>query len=423
VSARFSSPISSSVPGKLLSGIALNHIVQSVAGSIGPTPSASWSDADIAFMAQARAMARLGAGRTWTNPMVGAVVVHDANVLASAYHHRPGESHAECLAFAAAGESARGATLYVSLEPCAHHGRTPPCVEGILKAGIARVVIPAPDPDARVSGRGIESLRAGGVRVDVGCDAAAAILDNHGYYHDRLGVGRTVTLKLATSQDGRVARAHGRRDRVTGDEAQRDAHRLRAVHDAVAIGVETARIDRPRLDCRLLEAGVDREPTVVVFDSSLALANDADWPACDRDFIVMCGAGADARREHAIRTRGGRVVRCAAPDGRVDLREALGRLNELGMVRLLVEGGPRLLQSFIDAGAWDAFWHYRSNQVFGDDGVSGVDVHGVVADEMRFGDDVRRRFVNAASWETLTRTLDARVCSTAGRTDDVHGHR
>lgn len=334
--------------------------------------------------------------------MVGAVVVRDGEVIAKAYHHRLGEPHAECLAFAAAGERARGATLYVSLEPCAHQGRTPPCVEGILSAGIARVVTPAPDPDARVAGRGIEMLRARGVQVDVGCDAAAAILDNHGYYHNRLGVARTVTLKMATSRDRMVARARGQRDRITGDEAQLDAHRLRAVNDAIVIGAETARIDRPRLDCRLLEAGVDKEPAIVVFDTHLSLAGDSTWPANGREFVVVCGTDADKSRVRAVERRG-RVLRCSTPDGIVDVSDALEKLASLGFGRLLVEGGASLMQSFVDAGAWDAFWHYESRDEFGSGAVPMGDIpaRSAACDELTLDSDIRRRYFNVASWNSL----------------------
>jgi len=376
-------------------------------------------------MARARTLGRLGAGRTWTNPMVGAVVVKDDEVIATAYHPRLGESHAECLALLSAGERARGATAYISLEPCAHQGHTPPCVEGILAAGIARVVIPAPDPDARVAGLGIEMLRARGVRVDVGCDVAPAILDNHGYYHQRLGVTRTVTLKMATSLDGMVARARGQRDRVTGHAAQLDAHRLRAVNDAIVIGAATARIDRPRLDCRLVEAGVDREPVIVVFDTSLSLADDETWPARDRHLVVVCGASADKARARKMEARAGRVVRCASHGGAMDVRDAVDRLHALGLTRLLVEGGPRLFQSFIDAGVWDALWHYQSGETFGSEAVPMVEwpLRGLSIDEVALGADTRRRYANPESWETLMNGLAERASSAAERMNGVHRHR
>jgi diaminohydroxyphosphoribosylaminopyrimidine deaminase/5-amino-6-(5-phosphoribosylamino)uracil reductase len=379
-------------------------------------------------MAAARELARLGAGRTWTNPMVGAVVVSDGAVVGSAYHHRLGDAHAESLALAAAGDRARGATLYVSLEPCAHQGRTPPCVEGVLAAGIARLVMPAPDPDARVCGRGAEWLRARGVTVDVGCQAASAILDNHGYYHDRLGLARTVTLKMAVSRDGMVATAPGRRDRVTGDLAQIDTHRLRAVHDAVAIGAATARIDRPRLDCRLLADGVDRDPVIVVFDTNATVALDASWPAAGREFVVVAGKNADASRVRAIESRGGRVLRCELDGRSVSVRDALDRLALIGLSRVLVEGGPALFASVVAAQTWDALWHYDAPVELGPGGVSMMNPgtrealdasRGAVVDEMTLGPDVRRRYVCAHSWQRLTGQLASRVEGA----DRVHGHR
>jgi diaminohydroxyphosphoribosylaminopyrimidine deaminase/5-amino-6-(5-phosphoribosylamino)uracil reductase len=380
-------------------------------------------------MAEARSLARLGAGRTWTNPMVGAVVVSGGEIAGAAYHHRLGEAHAESLALAAAGERARGATLYVSLEPCAHEGRTPPCIEAIVAAGIARVVIPAPDPDERVCGRGAAWLRSQGLIVDVGCHAASAILDNHGYYHDRLAIARTVTLKMATSRDEMVARAHGRRDTVTGEAAQADVHRLRAVHDAVVIGAATARIDRPRLDCRLLPNGVDREPVIVVFDTTASLADDTSWPARGREFVVVAGAHVEAARVRAIESRGGRVLRCALDGGRVSVPDALERLAGIGLSRVLVEGGPQLFASFVAAENWDAMWHYQSSGEFGRGGVPMMGAgtrealcasRSTVVDETALsGADACRRYVRTHSWRQLMAQLAERV-EGARR---VHGHR
>jgi diaminohydroxyphosphoribosylaminopyrimidine deaminase/5-amino-6-(5-phosphoribosylamino)uracil reductase len=203
---------------------------------------------------------------------------------------------------------------------------------------------------------------------------------------------------MATSRDGMVSRARGRRDRVTGDAALLDTHRLRAVNDAIVIGVETARIDRPRLDCRLLEAGVDREPAIVVFDTNLSLADDPTWPERGREFVVVCGPHEDPARATSIEARGGRVVRG------VNVNDAL---EKLGFARILVEGGPRLLQSFVESGAWDAFWHYESHEEFGANGVSmGTIVPGSIVDEVALGVDVRRRYVNAASWSVLINGLN-----------------
>ena len=379
---------------------------------------------DLDRMWRARALAREGAGRTWTNPMVGAVVVADGREVGAGFHRRCGEAHAESAAIEAAGSAARGATLYVNLEPCAHHGRTPPCVETIAAAGIARVVIPALDPDPRVRGRGVAWLRERGVKVDVGCDAAAAILDNHGYYHDRLGLAPTITLKMAVSADGMVARGPGRRDPVTGDAARADAHRLRAVQDAIVVGVETAHIDRPVLDCRLVEGGVEREPVPVVFDTSLRLPADNVWARSGREFIVVAGEGADHARARALEARGGSVLFCPAGPGGVRVERAVELLAGRGLKRILVEGGARLFRSFVAAEVWDALWLYRSSGVFGAGAVplsaGAAEPAGIAVDEVSVGGDVRRRFVRAPSWERLRSRLMLRTESTEGGEGDVH---
>jgi diaminohydroxyphosphoribosylaminopyrimidine deaminase/5-amino-6-(5-phosphoribosylamino)uracil reductase len=188
------------------------------------TPAVAWSALDGEAMNRARDLARSGAGRTGPNPIVGAVVIREGREVGSGYHGRLGDLHAEVVALDQAGDAARGATLYVSLEPCAHHGRTPPCVDRIIQSGVSRVVCPAIDPDGRVRGRGIAALRAAGIRVDVGCLSDAAILDTLAFYRDRLELGGTVSLKMAISEDGMVARARGRRDDVTSEAARADAH-------------------------------------------------------------------------------------------------------------------------------------------------------------------------------------------------------
>ena len=363
--------------------------------------------------------------------MVGAVVVCAGRELASAYHHRCGEAHAEVLALSVAGDAARGADLYVSLEPCAHQGRTPPCVEAIVAAGIARVVIPALDPDPRVRGWGVAWLRSRGVRVEVGCDASAAVLDNHGYYHDRLGRTTTVTLKMATSSDGMIARAPGRRDPVTGDAALLDVHRLRAVHDAIVVGIETASIDRPRLDCRRLPDGVDREPTPVVLDTTLRLPADNAWAAAGREYIVVTGVNADAGRARAIEATGGRVIRCERSGDGIRIAHAIERLAEIGFARILIEGGARVFRSALAEEAWDAAWLYHADTEFGPGGVvlAGIDADrvalalGAAVDETRIGDDVRRRHARAGSWNDLVSRLAARTEPGGDEPADVHGHR
>jgi diaminohydroxyphosphoribosylaminopyrimidine deaminase/5-amino-6-(5-phosphoribosylamino)uracil reductase len=345
--------------------------------------------------------------------MVGAVVVADGREVASGYHERLGDAHAETQALDAAGAAARGATLYVSLEPCAHHGHTPPCVERVLESGVARVTVPAVDPDPRVNGAGIEWLRARGIRVDVGCEAAPAVLENLGYYRERLGLGSTVTLKLASSADAMAARAHGSRDPVTGDEVRRDVHELRAQCDAIVIGAQTALVDRPRLDCRVLERGVDRDPVPVVIDTRLRTGAHRAWANAGRKFVIVTGPEVDRARVREVESSGGRVVRCGLGDGGVDVREAVERLAQAGLSRILVEGGPRLLASFLRAGVWDALWWYRSPERFGT-GVSWFEGEGAPeaswrpVDEAAIGRDVRRRYVNPGAWDRLCDRLGRR---------------
>jgi diaminohydroxyphosphoribosylaminopyrimidine deaminase/5-amino-6-(5-phosphoribosylamino)uracil reductase len=298
----------------------------------------------------------------------------------------------------------------VTLEPCAHHGHTPPCVDRIVHGGIARVVFPALDPDARVRGRGLDALRAAGVQVDVGCLADAAILDTLGFYRDRLELSPTVVLKMAVTADGMVASAPGRRDDVTGDAARADVHALRALHDAVVVGVETVVSDRPRLDCRLLTAGVERDPVPVVLDTHARTPLDHAWAEDGREYVVVCAPGADPARVDALRRKGARVLRAAAGPRGLDVADVLRTLTAAGLARVLVEGGPRVFWSFVDSGRWDAALLYRSKTTFGPGGVrflrkDGESIPGRCVDRRELGADVVHGFVNDSSWSRLTSAL------------------
>ncbi|MET0229024.1 MAG: bifunctional diaminohydroxyphosphoribosylaminopyrimidine deaminase/5-amino-6-(5-phosphoribosylamino)uracil reductase RibD, partial [Actinomycetes bacterium] len=204
-----------------------------------------------AWMERALALAEGGRGRVSPNPMVGAVLVRDGRVVGEGFHRAAGRAHAEAEALAAAGAAAAGATCYVTLEPCAHHGRTPPCADALVAAGVARVVAAVQDPDPRVDGAGLARLRAAGVAVELGVGAEAAATQNAAYLtHRRLGRPR-VTLKAAASLDGKVAAPDGTSQWITGPAARSDGHRLRAEADAVAVGAGTALADNPRLTVRL----------------------------------------------------------------------------------------------------------------------------------------------------------------------------
>lgn len=375
---------------------------------------------DEMFMRRALDLAWRGAGRTHPNPMVGAVVVSGGMVVGEGFHARCGHAHGEVAALDAAGERARGATIYVTLEPCAHHGRTPPCVARILESGVRRVVIPTLDPDKRVFGRGVEALRAGGVRVEVGCLPGPAVALNLGYYRNRLGLAQTVTLKMASTMDGKIASAPGRRDDITGAAARRMVHAMRALHDCVVVGVDTVRVDNPRLDCRLADTDPQqplRLPVPVVLDTGLRLPPGNRWAVEERPYIVVAGPDAPSGRARALEATGARVLRCPAAAGGagVSVRGALDALHAAGLERILVEGGAGVFTSFVESGCWDAFYLFQSTKLFGEGAVPlmrasrasrGDIIDGLLVDSTDVGGDILHRFLSARSWETVMRPVN-----------------
>ncbi|MGD8414985.1 MAG: bifunctional diaminohydroxyphosphoribosylaminopyrimidine deaminase/5-amino-6-(5-phosphoribosylamino)uracil reductase RibD [Candidatus Latescibacterota bacterium] len=384
----------------------------SIAGSSARATSFDWVDE--AFMTRALELAWQAAGRTNPNPVVGAVVVRDGSVVGEGYHHRCGDAHAEVEALTQAADRARDATMYVTLEPCAHHGRTPPCAERLVDTGVKRVVIPALDPDHNVRGRGVSALRAAGIRVDIGCCETAAIATNVGYYKHRLGLGPTVILKMALTMDGRIAAGPGRRDKITGDAAHRYVHRLRSNSDGIVVGLDTVRTDDPVLDCRLADCGV--QPLPVVLDGDFQLPADNRWARENRPYIVVgseTGAYGDVvAAEH--RAGGGQVLRCAADgSGRVDVDDAVGKLSEIGLNRLLVEGGAHVFTSFIRAGRWDAMFLFHSPKAFGKRGIpvyasdEGLTPDTVPVDAVRLEHDFLHRYLNKHTREEIISGLSS----------------
>jgi diaminohydroxyphosphoribosylaminopyrimidine deaminase/5-amino-6-(5-phosphoribosylamino)uracil reductase len=344
------------------------------------------------YMEKALRLSWQAVGQTDPNPLVGAVIVKDGAVVGEGYHHRCGEAHAEVVALEQAGLRARGATLYVTLEPCSHHGRTPPCTDRIVEGGIRRVVIPTLDPDDKVLGNGVDQLAGAGIRVDVGCKETAAIATNLGYYKQRMGLGSTVILKLATTLDGMIASAPGRRDDVTDD---------------------------PLLDCRLVDCGTP--PVPVVFDGSLDLPQSNRWSRQQKPFVVVAGRGADEYRKACLEARGGRVIQCAS-DGRerVDVIEAVEGLAAAGLGRLLVEGGAELFTSFVRAGAWDAMYLFHSLKAFGEGGVSAVagieslTPDAVAVDSIRLDGDFLHRYLNRETYDQIRSRLQRRDVAPGG---------
>lgn len=327
--------------------------------------------ADVRFMARALALASRGLGRTYPNPAVGAVVVRGGRVVGEGFHRRAGAPHAEVEALRAAGGRARGATLYVTLEPCVHHGRTPPCVEALLPLGLRRVVVAMRDPDPRVRGRGIARLRRAGVPVVVGPGEHEARRLTRGYVW-RLRTGRPlVTLKLAATLDGRIAAAGGDARWVTGGPARRLAHALRDISDAVLVGAGTVRADDPRLTCRL--AGGHDPVRVVLVGQRLALPARARVLARGGPPTwVLAPRGAPARRVAALRRRGVEVLLAPARQGRVPFATVTRLLGARGITSLLIEGGSTVAAEALGARAVDRVVLFLAPALLGGDGVPAI---------------------------------------------------
>lgn len=312
---------------------------------------------DETLMTLALAEAERGLGNTSPNPMVGAVIVvgEDETPIGFGHHERQGASHAEVVALERAGEAARGATLYVSLEPCDHEGATPACTRAIIDAGIARVVVATLDEDERVRGAGIQRLKAAGIVVDVGPGEARARELNRQYLHQRRTGRPFVTLKMAQSLDGAVAPRPGERFALTGRAASAHVHRLRFEHDAVMIGVGTAIVDDPQLTVRpFRERAVPYKRIVVDASARTPLDRKLVKDRSRAATIVATTASAPRDRLEALQASGVDVLVCGArDDGRVDLRDLLTRLGSLGMLGVLCEGGPTLASALLEQGLVD----------------------------------------------------------------------
>jgi len=300
---------------------------------------------DERFLREAFALAELGEGDTSPNPVVGAVVVREGEIVGRGYHRQFGGPHAEVFALDEAGDKARGATLYVTLEPCAHHGKTPPCTTRILNSGIARVVVPIEDPNPLVSGRGIAALRQAGVEVEVGLLRDVAERQNEIFLH-YIRTGRPfVHLKLATSLDGRIATRAGDARWITGPEARAFAHRLRRRHAAVLVGIGTVLADDPELSVRHVPG---RQPTPVILDAWGRLPVGARLLAGRRRPIVAVH-NLPAARKDELEAAGCRVWELPSAEGRVDLSALLARLAAEGVDSALIEGGGETAASFLEA--------------------------------------------------------------------------
>ncbi len=321
-----------------------------------PAPSAHALDEDERFMRAAIALGRRWQGSTSPNPSVGSLVVRDGVIVGRGSTKPGGRPHAETVAIMDAGEKARGATIYVSLEPCSHFGRTPPCAQTIISAGIARVVSACQDPDLRVAGRGHKMLRDAGIEVLEGVCAQEARRANLGHILRVSEKRPMVTLKLAETADGFAAGGpHDPRLAITGLAANNAVHVMRAMHDAIMVGAGTARTDDPLMTVRL-PGFENRRPLRVVLDTELRISPRSRLAATARDVpvLVICGPRAPAAAQAELESHGVQVVHCrVGVDGKLDLLSALRLLSERGLTRVFSEGGPSVGSGLIESGLVD----------------------------------------------------------------------
>ncbi len=326
---------------------------------------------DAGWMRAALGLARRGLGRVWPNPTVGCIVVQGKTVVGRGRTADGGRPHAEVLALAQAGDRARAATVYVTLEPCAHTGRTPPCTETLIAAGVARVVVATEDPDPRVNGAGVAALQAAGIGVDVGCLAPEAVALNRGFMM-RMTSGRPmVTLKMAASIDGRIATGGGESRWITGPRARSEVHLMRAQTDAVLVGAGTVRSDDPKLNVREIRIA-DADPVRVVVSGALSLPRDSYLAqTAARVPLWLChDADAEEGPRKAWTELGAELIEVPfQADGDMDLSSLLQRLGERGLTRVLCEGGGRLAAALIEADLVDEIVCYTAGLVLGEEAI------------------------------------------------------
>jgi diaminohydroxyphosphoribosylaminopyrimidine deaminase/5-amino-6-(5-phosphoribosylamino)uracil reductase len=358
---------------------------------------------DRRFMALALSLGRRGWGRVWPNPAVGCVIVRDDRIVGRGWTADGGRPHAETQALVQAGPAAAGATVYVTLEPCSHHGHTPPCAGALISAGVARVVVATGDPDPRVSGRGIEMLRSAGIVVETGLLESEARSDQIGFLN-RITLGRPkVTLKLAATLDGRIATATGESQWITGPEARRMVHAMRARHDAVLVGAGTARLDDPMLTVRGL--GEVRQPVRVVMSRRLDLSLSGALARSAQDVpLWLChDQGLDPSILAPWAAIGAVLVPCAVSGRQIAVRSALSALAARGLTRVFCEGGGGLAASLLAAGLVDELVMFSAGRLIGAEGAPMLAAMGVdrlaeaphldLAEVRNIGGDILHRWI------------------------------
>ncbi len=356
---------------------------------------------DLRFMKRALELAYLRKGLTHPNPTVGCVIVKDGQVVGEGYHERAGMPHAEVVALERAGEKAKGATLYVTLEPCTHYGRTPPCTDAIIRAGLKRVVIATLDPNPLVSGKGVERLRKAGIEVEVGLLEEEAKRLNEDFFVYITQKRPYITLKWAQSIDGSLALKTGESQWITSQQARNFAHRLRAEATAVLVGINTLLRDNPRLTIRAFEW--ERQPIRIVLDPQLKIPEECHLVEDHSAQTLVFTTSENKEKVKRLEDKGVKVILAPAKDKSLDLREVLRELYFLEVMHLLVEGGAITLTSFIKEGLFDRLWVFLGPILIGEGkriGDIGVELlrdapRLKLRDVKTFGDDVALEYIRS----------------------------
>jgi diaminohydroxyphosphoribosylaminopyrimidine deaminase/5-amino-6-(5-phosphoribosylamino)uracil reductase len=325
---------------------------------------------DERWMKRALHLAEKGRGRTSPNPLVGAVLVKRGKVVGEGYHARAGESHAEIVAIKKAGEKAKGATLYVNLEPCSHYGKTPPCAPAVIEAGVRKVIVGIEDPNPLVKGRGLALLKQAGLDVKVGLLEKECHRLNEAFCKYIVQHEPFIILKMAATLDGKLATRSGESQWITGETSRRFVHRLRDQVDGVVVGIGTVLKDDPMLTARIRGG---RDPYRIVFDSRLRIPENAKVVDLSPSKTIVATTGMGSRdKMERLRKKGVRILISDSKSGKVDLKVSLLKLGEMGMMSLLLEGGSQLSGSFLDQRLIDKILLFLSPKLIGDPEAPGI---------------------------------------------------
>lgn len=338
--------------------------------------------ADIKYMRRALTLAGKGIGRTSPNPAVGCVIVKNGQIIGEGWHKKAGTPHAEIHALSQAGEAARGSDLYVTLEPCCHHGKTPPCSDALIAAGVARVIIGMIDPNPQVAGKGAEALRQSGISVETGVLEDQCRQLNKGFIKFVTTGLPHVLYKTAMTLDGAIATITGHSRWVTGEEARRQVHRLRSRSDAVMVGVDTIIVDNPKLTVRHVKG---RDPLRVVVDTRLRTPESVavlSGSQAKKTIIATCETNPRVHRRY--QAQGATVLVCDECEGRVSMPDLLSKLAEMGVRTVLLEGGSRLAGQMLESGLIDEFMLFYAPKIIGNDGFSSFSLQGITTMDQAF---------------------------------------